>query len=466
MNDCLARSCPKQFSRWEDGDRLEACPTRGIAPPPQHLVTLTRILRDLLFCLLVGLLTSCGPKPAAPTRAITSFHITGVYTEAARALAVEFERETGIHVNVIEAGLFSLREKELTDLLTQGGNYDVMQVAYQWEGEILPHLRPLDDVVGQIAPDLEDFIPTVRTNCGQWNGRLYGLPMACDVITLLYRTDLFAARSDEFQRLTGRPLRPPTTWPEYVEIARFLHSDSLYGNILMGREQTYTVWSGILHGMGGRQVDERWRPALNSEAGVRSLALFVEMFQYAPPHSVDRSIRDADTLFLQGRGAMYLAWPSLIWSQLSDTNHCKIAGKIGAAVIPGGQPQLSAWSLGVNPACKDPEAAYLWIRFFVNQTNTKRLLLQYGKGSPRISTYSDAQCQEKVFYLAPLLEGLAGNQSRFRIPPSQELSDYLDNELQKAIRGQITPQAALDRTAARWREILIQSGHLHETSAP
>jgi multiple sugar transport system substrate-binding protein len=415
---------------------------------------------------LALLLAGCGPKPAVPARRITSIHMAGVYSEAARALAGDFERQTGIHVTVVEANLFSLREKELTDVLTGGGNYDVMQVAYQWEGEILPHLRPLDDVVERIAPDLADFIPTVRTNCGQWGGHNYGLPIACDVITLLYRTDVFEARSAEFQRLTGRALQPPKTWPDYLEIARFLNSESLYGNILLGREQTYTIWSGILHGMGGRQVDEHWRPVLNSEAGVRSLTLFTEMYQYAPPHSENRGMLDTDALFLQGRGAMYLAWPSLVWSRLSDPIRCKITGKIGAAVIPGGQPQLSAWSLGVNPACKDLEAAYLWIKFFVNQSNSRRLLLLYGKGSPRISTYSDPQCREKIFYLKPLLEGLAGNQPRFRIPSSQELSDYLDNELIKAIRGQVTPRAALDRTAARWREILTQSGQLHESASP
>lgn len=411
---------------------------------------------------LAVLCAACRPEPAPPVRTITSIHMPGVYEEAARVLAAEFEQQTGIYVRIVSAGLFSLREKALTDVLTGGGNYDVLQVAYQWEGELLPHLLPLDDVVAQIAPDVHDFIPAVRTNCGQWNGRVYGLPIACDVITLLYRTDVFEARSAEFEQLTGRPLRPPRTWQEYVEIAKFLNSESLYGNILMGQEQTYTLWSGILHGMGGRLVDERLNPVLNSEAGVESLSLFVEMYQYAPPRSEERGVRDADALFLQGRGAMYLAWPSLIWSQLADTNRCKIAGKIGAAVIPGGQPQLSSWSLGVNPACKDRDAAYRWIKFFVSQTNTKRLLLDYGIGSPRLSTYADRECQEKVFYLASLGEGFAGNQPRLRIPPSQELSDYLDNELIKAIRGQGTPRAALDRSAARWREILIQSGYLRE----
>lgn len=404
-------------------------------------------------------MTACKPAQTPPRRTIRSIHATGVYSDAARVLAADFERQTGIQVIVVDATLLSLREKELTDVLTRAGNYDVLQVAYQWEGQLLPHLRPLDDVVASLGTDLDDFIPTVRTNCGQWGRHIYGLPIACDVITLLYRTDVFAARSAEFAQLTGRPLQPPRTWAEYVEIARFLNSDSLYGNVIMGREQSYTIWSGILYGLGGSLVDERWQPALNSAAGLESLSLLIQMHKYAPPHSEERSVNEATALFLQGRGAMYLAWPSLLWSQLTDTNRCKIGGKIAAAVIPGGRPQLSSWSLGINPACRDLDAATQWIKFFVNRANTKRLLLEYGKGSPRISTYSDPECKAKIFYHSQLLEGLAGNQARLRIPPSQELSDYLDNELVKAVRGQTTPRAALDRTAARWREVLTQTGY-------
>ena len=415
----------------------------------------------LLFCLL-ALLPACSRREALPPhRAITSLH-AGIYARTAGILATEFEQQTGIHVTVIEATLPSLREKEITDVVTKAGIYDVMQVAYQWDGEILPHVQPLNGLEAQLMPDLQDFIPTVRTNCGQWGERVYGVPMACDVITLLYRTDVFAARAAEFEKLTGRPLKPPRTWPEYVEIAKFLDSDSLYGNIIMGEDQLYTLWSGILYGLGGQPLDAQWRPALNSEAGVQSLSLFVEMFKYAPPHSEARGVVEANALFLQGRGAMYLTWPSLLWPRMSDTNTCKVVGKIGAAVIPGGNPQLSAWSLVANPASKNIEAAHRWMAFFVNQANTKRLLLQYGKGSPRRSTYSDPECKEKVFYLAQVLEGLATTRPRFRVPPSQELSDYVDIELHKTIRGQDTPRAALERTATRWREILTQTGYLRE----
>lgn len=389
--------------------------------------------------------------------------MSGMYAEAAATLAGEFTRQTGIQVKVVAAPYLSLREKELTDLVNKSGQFDVVQVAHQWEGEILPLLRPLDDAVAKAGPNPGDFIPAVRQHCGEWEGKTYGLPMACDVITLLYRTDVFAARADEFARQTGRPLVPPRTWDEYLEVARFLNNESLYGNVIMGlKEHNFSVWSGILEGFGGRPVDTRWRPTLNSAAGVKSLSVFVEMFQYAPPGSWNSSTAEANALFLQGKGAMYLTWPSLIWAQLRDTNVCKITGKIGAAVIPGGRPQLSAWSLGVNRSCRDPDAAYRWIEFFVNATNSRRLFMQYGKGSPRLATYLDTECKGTVFYLEQVLEGFTHSQARFRIPPSQELCDYLDNQIAETIRGRISPQAALDRTAGRWREILTETGYLRE----
>lgn len=368
------------------------------------------------FALGVG--AGCNSRPAGSPVAITAIYMAGVYADAARALAPEFERQTGIHVNIVSAPYLTLHEKELTGLLNGSGQFDVMQVAQQWDGEFASHLLPLDQLIALHGPAMEDFIGMVRQNCGEWNGQTYGLPMASDAITLLYRTDVFAARAAEFKRLTGRELAPPKTWGEYLELARFFNTKSIYGNIIMGlKEQNFTVWSGIFLGMGGRLVDDQWRPALNSPVGARSLDVFAEMFRYAPPNSQTLGTEEANALFLRGQGAMYLTWPSLIWRQMQDTNLCVVAGKIAAAVIPGGRPQISAWSLGINHNCAHVEAAFQWVRFFVNATNTERLMLEYGKGSPRNSTYLAPECRRRVIYLAQVRQGLETGQARFRIPP-------------------------------------------------
>lgn len=417
-------------------------------------------LQQIALALVLALaLTGCHSR----RREITAIYMTGVYADSAHTLAEEFERETGIHVRIISAPYLTLHEKELTELLNGSRHYDIMQVAQQWDGEILPHLLPMDKLAGANGSSLDDFIPQIRRSCGELDGHTYGLPMACDAITLLYRTDVFAARSAEFERLTGHKLAPPQSWGDYLELARFFNSESLYGNIIMGlKEQNFTLWSGIFFGMGGKLVDDHWHPTLNSDIGVRSLTLFVEMFRYAPPNSQALGIEKANALFLQGWGAMYLTWPSLIWEQMQDTNLCQVSGKVAAAVIPGMRPQVSAWSLGINDNCEDPAAAFKWVTFYLNKTNTKRLLLDYGKGSPRISSYRDAECRQKVFYLPEVGDGLESGVPRFRIPPSQELCDYLDDQISQAVAGRITPRVALDRTAAYWRSVLKKTGYLRD----
>jgi multiple sugar transport system substrate-binding protein len=419
-------------------------------------------LFELLFAasLALVMLPGCGDHPARKQRRITSIHCIGGYSDAARVLAADFKKQTGIHVEVVEAAFLPLREKEITDLVNGAGRFDVMQIAYQWEGEIFPLLKPLDEIAPGLTMDLEDFIKPVRENCGQWEGKVYALPTACDAVTLLYRTDIFEARSAEYEQATGKPLRPPATWEEYVEIARFLNSETIYGNLVRG-EQCSTVWTGIFFGMGGELLDEHWRPLLNSEAGVSSLSMLVEMCKYSPRPQETPSLVE-NTSFLQGRGAMVMTWPSLLWADMANSNHLTVAGKIGAAVIPGARPELSSWSISINPASKDIDAAAKWIQFLVSPETTKRMLLEYGKGSPRVSTYSDPDCKRKIFYHSQLLEGLANCQPRLRIPPSQEMTDYLDAEIARAMRGETTPRAAMDRTAARWREILTRAGYLKD----
>lgn len=415
-------------------------------------------IRALAFVLVIAL-AGCHSVPEE----ITALYMTGVYADSARTLAQQFERETGIRVKIVSAPYLTLHEKELTELLNSSHNYDVMQVAQQWDGEILPYLLPLDGLINTNSSYLQDFIPQIRESCGELDGKTYGLPMASDAITLLYRTDVFQARSAEFRRLTGRNLEPPKTWDDYIQLARFFNSEQLYGNIIMGlKEQNFTLWSGIFFGMGGQLVDDHWRPVLNSEVGVRSLDLFVRMFHYSPPNSQTLGIEKANALFLQGWGAMYLTWPSLIWEQMQDTNLCQVSGKVAAAVIPGIKPQVSAWSLGVNRNCQDSDAAFKWVVFYLNNANTKRLLLDYGKGSPRISTYQDVECRKEVFYLPQVRAGLESGIPRFRIPPSQELCDYLDDQISQAVAGRITPKDALDRTAAYWRTVLKKTGYLRE----
>jgi maltose-binding protein MalE len=121
---------------------------------------------------------------------------------------------------------------------------------------------------------------------------------------------------------------------------------------------------------------------------------------------------------------------------------------------------MSSWSLGINKHSKQQHAAAKWILFFSNAANTKRMLLTYGKGSPRQSTNEDKECREKVFFVPEVYEGMKRGVVRPGIPESQELCDYLELQIAEAVAGRITAREALDQAAARWRSVLKKGGYI------
>ena len=87
---------------------------------------------------LLFLGAGCQRQPPAPPREIVSLHMSVIYADAARSLAAEFERQTGIRVKVVSAPYLTLREKEITDLANGTCYYDVMPISDAIAGRVTP----------------------------------------------------------------------------------------------------------------------------------------------------------------------------------------------------------------------------------------------------------------------------------------------------------------------------------------
>ncbi len=75
-------------------------------------------------------------------------------------LAPQYEKETGVHVNVQLIGRDAIHEKMATLFAGQDASFDIFNLDYNWIPEFgkAGHLVPLDDVVN--AEDKADFLPT------------------------------------------------------------------------------------------------------------------------------------------------------------------------------------------------------------------------------------------------------------------------------------------------------------------
>jgi ABC-type sugar transport system, periplasmic component len=148
-----------------------------------------RLLRTcLLLPLLAGWLAACGRDPAQqPVR----FWAMGREAEVVAELVDEFERDTGIEVEIQQIPWTAAHEKLLTAFAADALP-DVCQLGNTWIPEFaqLGALQPLQARVDASATvDQADYFPGIW-DTAVVDGELVGVPWYVDTRLLYYRKDL------------------------------------------------------------------------------------------------------------------------------------------------------------------------------------------------------------------------------------------------------------------------------------
>src|SRR6185295_5422181 len=123
-----------------------------------------RLLTALVLVLL--LITACNrPNSKQLTLAV----VEGVEGEALKQAALDYEKQTGIHVQIAQFPYANLFEKESIDLNSRTGAYDLVMMDDPWfprfaGGQFLTDLTPLLQKRGQSGPDA-DFVGSSVAVC-------------------------------------------------------------------------------------------------------------------------------------------------------------------------------------------------------------------------------------------------------------------------------------------------------------
>jgi len=399
--------------------------------------------------------------------------IGGQQYEALYARIPEWEKATGAKVNVISKKNFFDLDKEIKSDIAS--NNVTWCVASNHSSFGTQYSSIYADLAGLLPKaELDAFVPST-ISASTFGGKLDILPRAqFDVSALYYQKSLYSdeAKKAAYKEKTGEDLTPPDTWEEVTRQAEFFASPpDFYGTQFAGKEEAINGrFYEMLVAEGGEYLDADGKPAFNSEAGVRALDWFVNLYKAkaVPAGTTNYLWDDLGQGFASGTVAVNLDWPG--WAGFfNDPKSSKVAGNVGVKVAPkGSSGKRTGWSghhgFSVTESCANKEAAASLVWFLTNEDSQK---LESSAGPlPTRTAVWEANIAEAASdpYKAEVLKAFQeAAQNAFAVPQTAawiEISNAVYPELQAAILGDKTSKEALDAAADKATEILEDTGEL------
>ena len=331
---------------------------------------------------------------------ITIAAVNNPQMEDMQSLADDFKQKTGITARFQFLPENDLRQKVTQDVSLNAGNFDIVMVgAYEtpiWAAsEWLEPLNPYFDNLSQQQSsdyDLDDVLQTWRTALS-YQDQLYSLPFYGESSCLFYRQDLFEEAGLEM------PMRP--TYEEITNFARELNDPE--GGVAGIAQRGLPGWGAnmanlmiMINTFGGRWYNENWEPQLTTPEVKAAIEQHTELAtQYAQAGINSDNFPECLTLFTSGKAAMW-SDATVAGGLVADPKESDVAENVGFAyapteVTPNGSHWLWCWSLGVESASKNKDAAFEFLRWSTSKDYIKLVgeELGYNRVPPgtRNSTY-------------------------------------------------------------------------------
>jgi multiple sugar transport system substrate-binding protein len=413
-----------------------------------------------------------------------------------------FKKLTGATVKLITAPFGDLYTKTLANFVTGGRSYDVILNPSSWLGDYAPYVVDLTDMIRKDASLKWNDVIYQRN--GQWSGRQIAMPVDGDNQLMYYRRDIMADKSlgAAYKKEFGKPLAPPTTWTDFMNIARFF-GDGKHG--IHGVAEAYrhggqafwyfmsncVAWCTIPGEKGGLFFDpSNLKPLINDPGHVQGLKNYAEAVKYGPPGMINWDSNEVRQQFKSGATVLGIDWDDTpIIGELEKGT--KVHDKIGTALLPGtkrvwnyktGKWQNMAslnrpawlafggWCGTIPKSTHNVPLAYKYLSFIASPAFSLKMVTgaNTGMNPYRFSHFSDVSAWTKAGYPQPDLNLYLAAMKKsdldphavqdLRMPGAASFQDAVEVGTGKAVSGQSDPKAALDGIAQAWQQINNQKG--------
>jgi len=357
--------------------------------------------------------------------------------------------------------------------------YDIVAINAPWLGEAVKKnlILPLDGYINAATISSLDFHPSVWS-MGSWQGRQFGVPIYCTIELLAARTDLF--EKDRFEY--------PTTFDKTVAAARHFHQPA--------KERYGIAWNGgcgmpiastfmFLMGCCGESIlkipksslamgvdyahGEQLRPQINSDAGRAVLDYLRRLKEVSPPDILDMDWDRRTTSFLSGQTALAYCW-TVRAARFENDVSSAVKRKVTYLPQPRGPNGASNNPIGgfllCIPANLPEDRIELAFEAIAWMTSPEAMKANVQNGfpvAPRFSVAADPEAAA-TSPIVSVVDRLA-KQNKLKAwprPPVPEyllLEEILGQEIHRAVRGEVTDQAALERAQELSDQVMRAAGY-------
>ncbi len=293
------------------------------------------------------------------------------------------------------------------------GDWDITQINTDWiaEANQKDALQDLTPFINAQASDFADGWSDSLMQMQKFGERILGLPFHDGPECLIYRKDLFENPQDQssFRSQFDRELKPPETWSELHELARFFTrpEQNLFGTafaLFPDGHNTVFDFSLQLWTRGGELVNENGHIKINTPAAKEGLQFYRNII--SDRAAIHPACRDFDSVksgmaFANGEIAMMVNWFGFA-SMCEVYPESKVKGCVDITNVPAGPNGRGVslnvyWLYGIAKGCRNKAVAHDFIAFAVNPENDKLLTLEGGIGC-RKSTWEDQEVNDTVPY--------------------------------------------------------------------
>lgn len=446
----------------------------------------SQVLVLAVIALLVATLLPGYAQPTYPGTTLTLLIHAGHFAIPWQQRAPIIKERFGIDIKVVGIDVNDMYKKQLLELTSGTGAFDIFQYNPAWLGDYAPFLQPLDDLMAKFSVDWNDIVGGFRQWHSTFGGKVYGLVMDGDVLLMFYRKDLFddAKNKSAFRRQFGYALAPPQTWQQLRDVARFFRNPqrNFYGYADQLKRGRSFYWYLLRYfsycGPNAQLFDPAtMKPRINDACAVQALADMKDLIALQPPGVLSWEWDELFNAFMKGRLAVSIHWPDE-GKRVPELQRDVKGAQMGFALVPGTKKGTAivrrstaagGWLLGIAKASKNVEAAWQVVRFYESKDESLKLVVDPNTGQDlfRTSHFNAPQVTRAwpKGYLTAYKQSIDILYPELRIPSSFEYTDLLDRQLQLVFAGQATPKGALDAVAAEWEKLTNARGRDKQLAA-